>query len=171
MIATIAQTHSLRPVALSAENFRPYGDVIETAQATRIGMNSGRFDRFNDLAGVDVGGGGRTNIGITRCNSPTALPYRFDLVERHPLGSQAFVPLGQFRFIVVVAPAGDLVEPSDLRAFITNGKQGVNYRAGVWHMPLIALEKDQAFLVVDRAGPEANCDELTLGSTVTLLGD
>jgi ureidoglycolate lyase len=169
--ATLAKAPTLRAIPISAENFRPYGDVIETTPANRIGMNGGRFDRYNDLAAVEVGAGGRTNMGITRCNSPTALPHHFDLVERHPLASQAFIPLGEFRFIVVVAPPGESVDPSSLRAFITNGRQGVNYRPGIWHMPLIALEKDQAFLVVDRAGPEANCDERTLGSMVTLLGD
>ena len=113
MRATLTQTHALRAVALSAENFRLYGDVIVTTPATRGAMNAGRFDRYDGLAGVEVGAGGRTNIGIVHCNSPTTLPYRFDLVERHPLGSQAFMPLGEFRFIVVVAPAGDSVEPSD----------------------------------------------------------
>lgn len=171
MAVTLTEANVLRAAPLSAENFRPYGDVIESTPASRIAMNSGRFDRYTDLAGVEVGAGGRPCIGITRCKSPTALPYRFDLIERHPLGSQAFVPLGEFRFIVVVAPPGEAVAPSDLRAFITNGQQGVNYRPGVWHLPLIALEKDQAFLVVDRGGPEANCEERILATAMTLLGD
>lgn len=161
----------LRPVPITAQNFRPYGDVIEASPATRVGMNGARFERFNDLAGVEIGAGsgGRACISIARCNSATALPYRFDMVERHPLGSQAFVPLGRFSFVVVVAPAGESVDLSALRAFVTNGSQGVNYRAGVWHMPLIALEEGQEFLVVDRGGEGNNCDERPLGVPVTLL--
>src|SRR5688572_6156938 len=98
MPATLTETNLLRAVPLSAENFRAFGDVIEKAPGTRIGMNNDRFERFKDLARVDVGAeGGRTCISISRCSVATALPYRFDLVERHPLGSQAFIPLGKFQ--------------------------------------------------------------------------
>jgi ureidoglycolate lyase len=97
------------------------------------------------------------------------LPYRFDMVERHPLGSQAFVPLNGQRFVVVVAPPGESVEIESLRAFVTNGRQGVNYHRGTWHMPLIALEAGQEFLVIDRAGEGANCDPVVLSERVTLL--
>lgn len=166
----------LRALAINAENFLPYGDVIEAAPATRTGMNAERFDRFNDLAGVDVSpdSGGRACISIARCTTATALPYRFNLIERHPLGSQAFVPLGRFSFVVVVAPPGETVAASALRAFITNGRQGVNYRRGVWHMPLIALQPGQEFLVVDRGGAgdaDNNYEERLLDTAVTLLQD
>jgi len=100
-------------------------------------------------------------------SSATALPYCFDRIERHPLGSQAFIPLTPFSFVVVVAPAGESVERDDLRAFVTNGQQGINYRRGVWHMPLIALETGQDFLIVDRAG-SGNCEERVLDRPMTL---
>ncbi len=94
-------------------------------------------------------------------------------MERHPLGSQAFVPLAKISFVVVVAPAGEWVRAEDLRAFVTDGTQGVNYFRGTWHMPLIALEAGQSFLVIDRGdeGPDANpnCDEVLLGRPVTLV--
>ena len=96
------------------------------------------------------------------------LPYRFDMVARHPLGSQAFVPLSPCKMIVVVAPTGESVDPEDLRAFETNGKQGINYRRGTWHMPLIAFETGQRFLVIDRAGEGSNCDEHTLDEPIML---
>jgi ureidoglycolate lyase len=80
-------------------------------------------------------------------------------VERHPLGSQAFFPLGQARYVVIVAPPGESVSAADLRAFLVNGSQGVNYRPGVWHHVLLVLDKPTDFLVVDRGGPGHNCDE------------
>ncbi len=131
-------------------------------------MNDARFERFSRLAKVDAEGE-QPSISIARCKMPTSLPYRFDLVERHPLGTQAFIPLSHFRFFVVVAPAAESVEPEDLRAFVTNGKQGVNYHKGVWHMPMIALEDGQEFLIVDRGVGDDNFDEHYFGDAVTLL--
>jgi ureidoglycolate lyase len=82
-------------------------------------------------------------------------------MERHPLGSQAFVPLGEVRYAVVVAPAGEL-DPTQLRAFWVNAGQGVNYAKGVWHHPLLAFDRVSDFLVVDRGGQQPNCDEVAL---------
>jgi ureidoglycolate lyase len=80
-------------------------------------------------------------------------------MERHPLASQAFMPLQKKQFVVVVAPAIDVVRPSDLSAFITNGSQGVNYARGVWHFPLLVLGEEQDFLVIDRGGEADNLEE------------
>lgn len=162
---------SLAPLPLTSERFAPFGDVIATSPPTRHAMNEARFERFDDLARVNVdhASDGRVAVSIARCRAATALPYRFDMIERHPLGSQAFVPLNGQRFIVVVAPPGESADIDDLRAFVTNGHQGVNYHRGVWHMPLIALEAGQEFLVIDRAGEGANCEELILSERVTLL--
>ena len=160
---------TLKPLPLTRERFQPFGEVIEARGAQREAMNAARFERFDDLCNVDPGADGRVCISIARCRSATKLPYRFDVVERHALGSQAFVPLARAQFLVVVAPAGESVEPEDLRAFITDGRQGVNYRRGTWHMPLIALETGQEFLVIDRAGGAPNCDEHTLDDSVLLL--
>ena len=161
--------HALKPLPLTRERFQPFGDVIEAAGTRREAMNAARFERFDDLCGVDVGAGGRVSVSIARCRSATQLPYRFDVVERHPLGSQAFVPLAPARFVVVVAPPGESVEPPDLQAFVTNGRQGVNYLRGTWHMPLIAFEAGQRFLVIDHAGDTPNCDEHTLDESVLLV--
>jgi ureidoglycolate lyase len=158
----------LNPVPITPERFAPYGDVIHASADSKAAMNDARFERFSRLADVDADGR-HPSISIARCKMPTALPYRFDLVERHPLGSQAFIPLSKFRFFVVVAPAAESVEPEDLRAFVTNGSQGVNYHKGVWHMPMIALESGQEFLIVDRGADGENCDEHYFGDPVTLL--
>ena len=132
-------------------------------------MNDARFDRFHDLAKIDVeSAGGRTAISIARCRAPAVFPHRVDMVERHPHGSQAFIPLAPFSFIVVVAPAGEAVNATDIRAFVTNGSQGVNYHKGVWHMPMIAMEAGQEFLIVDRLPAGDNCEEFILGDPLIL---
>lgn len=159
---------TLAPELLTSERFALYGDVIEVSARHAKGMNASRFERFDDLARVETDKGGRIAISIARCRVATSLPYRFDVVERHPNGSQAFIPMAAFRFVVVVAPPQAAVEAQDLRAFVTNGRQGINYHRGTWHMPLIAFEAGQEFLVIDRAGDSPNCDEHSLDATVML---
>ena len=158
---------SLRPEPLTAERFAPYGDVIAAGAGVPGGMNAARFDRFDELCNVDVGGG-RVAVSVARCRVATRLPYRIDMVERHPLGSQAFVPLSGAVMVIVVAAPGEAVEAGDLRAFVTNGRQGINYHRGTWHMPLIAFDEGQEFLVIDRAGDEPNCEEHSLDEPVLL---
>ena len=89
-------------------------------------------------------------------------------MERHPLSSQAFVPLGSPPFLIVVAPPSDRLTRETLRAFITDGSQGVNYHRGVWHHPLIALQRESEFLVIDRGGPRENCDVFDLEPGVVI---
>ena len=161
-------TMSLQARPLTRERFAPYGDVIESSDIDRAAMNAARFERFDDLCSVDMGEDGRVAVSIARCRVATALPYRIDMVERHPLGSQAFVPLSRAKMIVVVAPPGESVEAADLRAFVTNGRQGINYRRGTWHMPLIAFAAGQEFLIIDRAAGQPNCDEHVLDEPVML---
>ena len=158
---------SLLPVPLTPERFAPYGEVIEASAGTAGAMNEGRFERFDQLCNVDLAGG-EVAISVTRCRTPTSLPLRVDTVERHPLGSQAFVPLSRSVMVVVVAPPGEGVEADDLRAFVTNGRQGINYRRGTWHMPLIGFEAGQEFLIVDRAGGGANCEEHAFDEIIML---
>ncbi len=159
---------TLRPEPLTRERFAPYGDVIESARRAADAMNEARFERFDNLCNVDVEGD--VAVSVARCRTPTGLPLRVDMVERHPLGSQAFVPLTHCRMVVVVAPPGESVDPGDLRAFVTNGKQGINYHRGTWHMPLIAFDAGQEFLIIDRRGSEPNCDQHMLDEAVMLEG-
>jgi len=158
---------SLRPEPLTSERFAPYGDVIEASLDKSNAMNEARFQRFDDLCDVNVGDGD-VAISVARCRAPTTLPLRVDMVERHPLGSQAFVPLTPCLMVLLVAPPGESVEASQLRAFVTNGRQGINYHRGTWHMPLIAFDAGQEFLIVDRGGEEANCEQHTLDAAVIL---
>lgn len=160
---------TLKPLPITKERFAPYGDVIGALPERADAMNADRFERFDNLCGVDIADGGRVAVSIARCRTPTSLPYRVDMVERHPLGSQAFVPLSPSRMIVIVAPPGESVEAEDLRAFVTNGRQGINYRRGTWHMPLIAFDAGQQFLIIDRGGVEPNCDQHFLEEPITLV--
>ena len=158
---------SLTPLPLTQERFAQYGDVIEAAREHATAMNDGRFERFGDLCNVDVEGD--IAISVTRCRTPKALPLRVDKVERHPLGSQAFVPLSPCRMVVVVAPPGESVNAAELRAFVSNGRQGINYHRGTWHMPLIAFDAGQQFLVVDRrVDGDSNCEVHELDEVVML---
>ncbi len=161
---------SLKPRPLTRERFAPYGDVIESAADKSAAMNAARFERFDDLCKVEIAKAGYVSMSIARCRTATKLPYCIDVIERHPLGSQAFIPLQRCTMVIVVAPPGESVDAADLRAFVTNGKQGFNYHRGTWHMPLIAFEAGQEFLIVDRGGSGANCEEFALDDVVMLEG-
>lgn len=148
---------------LTADAFAAYGDVIEADGRAHYPINAGMAERYSDLADVDVGAaGGRPLISLCRAQ-PVNLPLRLRLMERHPLSSQAFIPLSRSPFLIVVAPAGETLRSEDIRAFRSNGRQGINYRAGVWHHPLLALNEAAEFLIVDRGGDGENCDEIPIG--------
>ena len=158
---------SVEPLSRAA--FAPFGEVIETAGARHYPINEGTTERFHDLARVDVADeAGRPLINIFRAQ-PRPLPIEIRMMERHSLGSQAFVPLEAADFLVVVAPAGDPPKAAQLRAFHARGGQGVNYAKGVWHHPVLALVRQTDFLVIDRGGAGNNCDEVTLQGEPILL--
>ena len=142
---------------LTPAAFAPFGDVV-SADATRsvYAVNDGTAQRFHALARVDSEGGTPV-LSIFRAR-PRELPFEVRMLERHPRGSQAFVPLSGAPYLVVVA-----ADPSSPpRAFLARGDQGVNFRKGTWHHPLLALERESDFLVVDREGADDNCDEAAL---------
>ena len=144
---------------LTRAAFAPFGDAIEADGAQHFEINNGSTTRFHDLARVDVAAeGGHTLVNIFRAR-PLPMPLTVAMMEKHPLGSQAFIPLEAAPFLVVVAPPGESVAPEDLRAFLTQGRQGVNYARGVWHHPVIALGQETDFLVIDRGGPGDNLAE------------
>ncbi|MEZ4267912.1 MAG: ureidoglycolate lyase [Myxococcota bacterium] len=155
----------LEIVPLTREAFRPFGEVIETHGRASYPINGGTTDRFHDLAPVDVQtGGGRALINIFRAR-PVLEPPIIRMLERHPLGSQAFVPLSRRPYLVVVAEPGSPLDPETMRAFLAGPSQGVSYARGTWHHPLLALEAESEFLVVDRGGPGDNCDEVELAES------
>lgn len=149
--------------ALTAEAFAPFGDVIEARETTAFWVNDGQAQRFHDLAHVEVGADGQAIVSIFR-SAPSAFPLALHKFERHPLGSQAFIPLGAHPFLVVVAATTAADVPERPRAFLSIGQQGVNYRPGLWHHALVALNRHTDFLVIDRGGPGANCDVVELAA-------
>ena len=145
---------------LTRAAFAPFGQVLETEGAHHYPINAGRTERFHDLADVQVAGpNARTLISIFR-GQPYALPLTLSLVERHPLGSQAFMPLTDRPFLVVVCP-DQSGRPGRPRAFLTRPGQGVNIAINTWHGVLTALGQQSDFLVIDRGGDGPNLEEFT----------
>ena len=125
---------------LTRDAFAPFGDVIEAAaDHLSFPINAGTSQRFHDLARLDPGEGGRLIVSIFRAQ-PRRLPLAITMLERHPKASQAFMPLAGKPFLVVVAPKGEQIDPAHIRAFLAQGTQGINFAAGVWHHPLLALD-------------------------------
>jgi ureidoglycolate lyase len=151
----------LTPDPLTAEAFAPFGEVIEASdRAEKIAINYGYTTRFNDLARLDVADqGGHAAVSIFRARPLD--PPLLKVFERHPLGSQSFTSLQGQAFLVAVAPAGAF-DPAAIRLFRAAPHQGVNYAKGVWHHFLLPLEDESDFLVIDRAGPGDNLDEIEL---------
>ena len=142
--------------AMERAEFAPFGDLLDCAGDPDRIINQGLCGRWHDRASLDFGGG-RAGISLFRAE-PCGLPLRLDMVERHPEGSQAFVPMSLAGFLVIVAPDED-GRPGRPRAFLTRPGQALNYRRGVWHGVLTPLAAPVIFAVVDRIGPGANLEE------------
>ncbi len=148
---------TIRTVPLTAEAFAPFGDVLEVTGAPDRLINQDLCGRYHDRARLDFGTDGRAGISLFDA-VPRALPYTLDLVERHPEGSQAFLPMTEAPFLVIVAPDAGGV-PGTPRAFLTAPGQGVNYHRGTWHGVLTPLSAPGLFAVVDRIGTTPNLEE------------
>ncbi|SHE88625.1 ureidoglycolate lyase [Ruegeria intermedia] len=145
------------PIApLTARTFAPFGDVLEVSGAPDKIINQGQCGRYHDRAVLDFADG-RAGISLFDAN-PRALPYQLDMVERHPQGSQAFIPMTHQPFLVIVAPDEDGV-PGRPQAFVTQPGQAVNYHRGTWHGVLTPLHAPGLFAVVDRIGDGPNLQE------------
>lgn len=151
-------TTPLVPEPLTRAAFAPFGEVIETDGAEVRIINQGFAKRFHALAHAETGDG-RAIVSIFRAIRRPS-PIRIDMLERHPLGSQAFAPLQPHDWLVVVAEdAGAAPDLTTLRCFRARGDQGVNYGRGVWHFPVLILTETQDFMIVDRDGPGENLNE------------
>jgi ureidoglycolate lyase len=151
-------TIPIEPLTRAA--FADHGDVIETAGASPLQINQGFAERIDDLARIDVAAdGGHVNVSLFGALARPQ-PIAITLMERHPLGSQLFVPLQDSPWLVLVCR--DPQDPRSYQGFLATGRQGVNYARGIWHHPLLVLADHERFLVVDRAGPGHNLEEATL---------
>ncbi|MGO4907727.1 ureidoglycolate lyase [Pseudorhodobacter sp. W20_MBD10_FR17] len=151
-------TRNIETEPLTASAFAPFGDVLDASGSPDKIINQGLCGRFHDRAKLDFGDANfdeaRAGISIFQAQ-PRSLPYILDLVERHPEGSQAFIPMSQHPFLVIVT-----TDPAATpRAFLTNGAQGINLHRGIWHGVLTPLHAPGLFAVVDRIGPTPNLEE------------
>ena len=143
------------PTKINRKNFSPYGDLISSDDIDCIDINAGYAKRFDNWANIDtLNGEGRTIVSIFSALKRT-FPMKIDMMEKHPLGNQAFIPMKETTFLSFVAPNADKPDLGKVEAFIIPPGLGVNYKTGTWHFPLIATE-DMNFLVVDRKGPGDN---------------
>lgn len=148
---------------LTAAAFAPYGDVLDATGDFRL-INAGLCRRHHDRAEMDFGPEGRAGISIFDA-TPRSLPYQFDLIERHPDGSQAFLPMTEHPFLVIVADGPEATP----RAFVTDGTQGINLRRGTWHGVLTPLHAPGRFAVVDRIGTTPNLEEWRMQTPWTVI--
>ncbi|MBS8259221.1 ureidoglycolate lyase [Roseibium polysiphoniae] len=145
--------------SLTREAFSPFGDVLEATGGPDKVINQGLCGRYHDLADIDLSGdGARAGISLFKSDRRT-LPYRLEMVERHPLGSQAFLPMTHEPFLVIVCP-DENGKPGEPRAFMTAPGQGINFHKGTWHGVLTPLSEPGLFAVVDRIGPGDNLEEV-----------
>ena len=143
------------PTKVNRKNFYPYGDLISSDDIDCIDINAGYAKRFDNLANIDtLNGEGKTIVSIFSALKRT-FPMKIDMMEKHPLGSQAFIPMKETTFLSFVAPPGESPEISKIQSFIVPPKTGINYKPGIWHFPLISTE-DTNFLVIDRKGDGEN---------------
>lgn len=148
-------SHTIRPDPLTAEAFARFGDVIAAGDDADMLINDGLCERFHDRAQLDFGDG-RAGISLFKAQT-RGLPHEFDLVERHPLGSQAFIPMAMVPFLVIVAP-NEGGKPGTPQAFLTSEGQGINFHRGTWHGVLTPIFEPGLFAVIDRVGEGKNLE-------------
>ena len=145
----------IEPIKITRKNFTEFGDLISSEGINPIDINAGYAKRFDNLANINTSkDGGKTIVSIFSALKRT-FPMKIDMMEKHPLGSQAFIPMNETTFLCFVAPPGESPEIDKLQSFIIPPKTGINYKPGIWHFPLISTV-DMNFLVVDRKGPGNN---------------
>ena len=145
----------IKPIKITRKNFTEFGDLISSEGINPIDINAGYAKRFDDLANINSSkDGGKTIVSIFSALKRN-FPMKIDMMEKHPLGSQAFIPIKETTFLCFVAPSGESPEIDKIQSFIIPPKTGINYKPDIWHFPLISTE-DTNFLVIDRKGSGKN---------------
>jgi ureidoglycolate lyase len=159
-------TRLIKTERLTAEAFAPFGDLLDCAGDPDKIINQGKCGRYHDRATLDFSDG-RAGISLFKAEL-RSLPHTLDLLERHPLGSQAFVPMSFDPFLVIVAP-DDTGTPENPRAFLTEAGQAINIHRNTWHGVLTPLSGTGLFAVIDRIGDGNNLQEHWLDTPWTIL--
>ena len=149
---------------LSQAAFAPFGQVLQTDGADHFPINEGTTTRFHNLGTPELDPDGTAIFSIFR-GTRRPFPFAVTMMERHPLGSQAFMPLSNHDWLIVVAERPDA---ASLQCFRASGDQGVQYAANVWHHPLLVLQEIQDFFIVDRDGPGINLEEIQLDTPAAI---
>ena len=145
----------IKPKPINKSNFSGFGDVISTKDINPIDINNGYAKRYDNIANLNTSkDNGETTISIFSALK-RQFPMKIDMMEKHPLGSQAFIPMKETTFLVLVAPQSDKPNLNKIECFVIPPGIGINYKPGTWHFPLISTE-DMNFLVVDRKGSGEN---------------
>ena len=145
----------IKPIEITRKNFAAYGDLISSDNIKPININAGYAKRFDNLVNLNTSkNNGKTIVSIFSALKRT-FPMQIDMMEKHPLGSQAFIPMKETTFLSFVAPPGKFPEINKIQSFIIPPKTGINYKPGIWHFPLISTE-DTNFIVIDRKGSGEN---------------
>ena len=145
----------IKPIKITRANFAAYGDLISSDDIKPMDINAGYAKRFDNLANINTSkDGGKTIVSIFSALKRT-FPMKIDMMEKHPLGSQAFIPMKETTFLCFVAPQGEFPKIDKIQSFIIPPKTGINYKPGIWHFPLISTE-DTNILVIDRKGNGEN---------------
>ena len=145
----------IKPIKITRKNFAAYGNLISSNDIKPMDINAGYAKRFDNLAHINTSKDeGETIVSIFSALK-RSFPMKIDMMEKHPLGSQAFIPMKETTFIAFVAPPGDKPEINKIEAFIVSSEAGINYKPDIWHFPLISTE-NMNFLIVDRKGVGEN---------------
>ena len=145
----------IKPKKITRKNFKKFGDVISTKKIKSININDGYAKRFNDLCRINTSSKKGSTIVSIFSAKKRKFPMNIKMMEKHNLGSQAFMPMEETTFLVFVAPKGKKPNIKKLKSFIIPEQIGINYRPGIWHFPLIST-KNMNFLVIDRKGKGNN---------------
>ena len=141
----------IKPKKITNKNFKKFGEVISTKKIKPININNGYAKRFDNLCKINTSlKKGNTIMSIFSARK-RKFPLNIKMMEKHPLGSQAFIPMKETKFLVFVAPKGKKPNVKKIESFIIPKQTGINYKPGIWHFPLISI-KNMNFLVIDRKG-------------------
>ena len=145
----------IKPKKISHKNFKKFGDLISTKKIKPIRINNGYANRYDNLCRINTSIKNGSTIMSIFSAKKRKFPMNINMMEKHPLGSQAFIPMKESTFLVFVAPRGKKPNVKKIESFIVPKQTGINYKPGIWHFPLIS-KKEMNFLVVDRKGKGNN---------------